>query len=180
MSDDDRRRWDERYAAMPSSSEGDDPPILFAPFADLFPTSGYALDLACGAGADAVWLARRGLHVLGVDISSVAIAQARALAGATGMQSRCEFLEFDLDGGLPPGPQANLVLCNNFRDERLDAAIVRRLAPGGVLAISALSEVGARPGRFRVGAGELQRAFADLTVLAAGEGDGRAWLTARR
>ena len=59
------------------------------------------------------------------------------------------------------------------------ADIIERLAPGGLLAISALSEVGASPGPFRVTAGELGRAFAALERIAAGEGDSVAWLLAR-
>ena len=65
-------------------------------------------------------------------------------------------------------------------DRRLDRAITDRLVPGGLLAISVLSAVGAAPGPFRAEPGELRAAFADLTVIAAGEGDGEAWLLARR
>jgi hypothetical protein len=72
------------------------------------------------------------------------------------------------------------VLCHKFRDARLDSAIMARLAPGGLLAICALSEVGADPGPFRVQAGELERSFAALEPIAAGEADGEAWLLARR
>lgn len=86
----------------------------------------------------------------------------------------------DLDDGLPPGPPVDVILCHKFRDRRLDAAIVERLAPGGLLAISALSEVGAKPGPFRVTAGELPAAFASLEQITAEEGDGEAWLLARK
>ncbi len=74
----------------------------------------------------------------------------------------------------------NVVVCNRFRDRRLDRPIVERLIDGGVLAISALSEVGAAPGPFRAKAGELRRAFDDLDVIEEREGDGEAWLLARR
>ena len=76
-------------------------------------------------------------------------------------------------------PPADVVLCHKFRDPRLDQAIIGRLAPGGLLAIAVLSEVGAAPGPFRAVAGELSAAFADLDEIAAGEGDGCAWLLAR-
>ncbi|BBY59301.1 hypothetical protein MSAR_24370 [Mycolicibacterium sarraceniae] len=72
-----------------------------------------------------------------------------------------------------------MILCHRFRDPRLYQQIVDRLKPGGLLAISVLSEVGAQPGFFRAPAGELDVAFADLQALAAGEGDGQAWLLAR-
>ena len=180
MSDEDRRRWDERYEGRePVSLDEVSPPPVFEAFAELFPTSGHALDVACGRGATAVWLARRGMTVTGFDVSPVAIAQAGELALTCGVQDRCEFVVTDLDGGLPAGPVADVVVCHRFRDARLDGAIISRLAPGGLLAISALSEVGASPGPFRVAAGELSRAFAALEPIAQGEGGGEAWLLAR-
>ncbi|VEG47501.1 methyltransferase [Mycolicibacterium chitae] len=145
----------------------------------MFPTTGHALELACGAGAASVWLARRGMTVHGVDISGVAVDQARDLAARTGVGDNCRFDVVDLDDGLPAGPPADVILCNRFRDPRLDRAILDRLAPGGLFAITALSEVGAAPGRFRAEPGELTAAFAPLKVIAAGEGDGEAWLLAR-
>ncbi|WP_167106308.1 methyltransferase domain-containing protein [Mycobacterium sp. DL592] len=178
MADEDRVRWDGRHADREPGPVG--PPGLFAAYESAFPVAGHALDLACGQGEVSVWLAVRGLHVLGVDVSPVAIAAARELAVRNAVDGRCRFEVLDLDGGLPPGPPANVIVCNKFRDRRLDAAIVERLAPGGLLAISALSEVGAHPGPFRVAAGELEHAFADLDVLAASEADGQAWLLARR
>ncbi len=115
----------------------------------------------------------------GLDVSPVAVGHARELARRSGVGDRCRFDAVDLDDGLPAGPPVDVVLCHKFRDRRLDRAILGRLAPGGVLAISCFSEVGAAPGRFRAGSGELVAAFAALDVIAAGEGGGVAWLVAR-
>ncbi|BDB42640.1 SAM-dependent methyltransferase [Mycobacterium kiyosense] len=150
------------------------------PHMNLLPTAGQALDLACGRGQDSVWLARRGLYVWGLDISAVAIGLARELAQHNNVGDRCRFDVVDLDDGLPPGEPVQLILCHRFRDSRLDRALIDRLAPGGVLAIATLSEVDAAPGPFRARPGELTAAFAELDLLAAGEGDGTAWLVARR
>lgn len=120
------------------------------------------------------------MTVSGFDVSPVAVAQAGELALAGGVAPRCRFVIADLDTGLPAGPPADVVVCHRFRDARLDGEIVARLAPGGLLAISALSAVGASPGPFRVEPGELVRAFTVLEPIAAGEGDGQAWLLARR
>jgi SAM-dependent methyltransferase len=177
----DRHRWDERYSAdvaPPLTAIG--PPDALARHADLFPTAGRALDVACGRGLGAVWLARRGLEVVGLDISPVAIGQARDLARRAGVMDRCRFDVVDLDDGLPAGPPVDVVVCHKFRDRRLDGAIIERVVPGGLLAIAALSEVGATPGPFRAAAGELAAAFGQLDLVAAGEGDGCAWLLARR
>jgi SAM-dependent methyltransferase len=177
VADTDRVRWDQRYADRPPAPIG--PPAAFADHRDLFPSEGHALDLACGQGGASVWLALRGLDVLGVDVSPLAIERARELSSDNGVGGRCRFEVADLDDGLPTGPPAAVIVCHKFRDRRLDTAIVERLAPGGLLAVSALSEVGARPGPFRVAAGELTGAFGALEQVAAGEGDGEAWLLAR-
>ena len=180
MAEADRQRWDERYATKPPPTvDAVGPPEFLAPHLDAVPAAGSALDLACGPGLAAVWLAMRGLQVVGVDVSPVAVAQACELARRAGVSDRCRFEVVDLDGGLPAGPPADLILCHRFRDPRLDHAIVERLAPGGLLAIAVLSEVGATPGAFRAAAGELPAAFAELDLMAAGEGEGHAWLLAR-
>jgi SAM-dependent methyltransferase len=180
MAEEDRRRWNERYATQgPPPVSAVEPPGFVARHAEKFPTAGRALDLACGQGLGAVWLARRGLEVLGVDISPVAVDQARDLAQRSGVGDRCRFDVADLDAGLPAGPPVDVILCHKFRDRRLDRAIAERLAPGGLLAIAALSEVGAAPGPFRAAPGELLAAFARLELIDAGEGDGHAWLLAR-
>ena len=181
MSDEDRTRWDAKYAGRcaptPDTAE---PAAVFAPFSDAFPAAGHALDIACGQGVAAVWLAQRGLQVVGFDVSPVAIEQARAFALRSGAIDRCRFDVVDLDDGLPGGPPVDLIYCARFRDRRLDAPMVQRLAPGGLLAVTALSQVGSTTGRFRAAPGELRTAFADLEVIAEGEADGLAWLLARR
>ncbi|WP_408632954.1 class I SAM-dependent methyltransferase [Mycolicibacterium mengxianglii] len=177
----DRTRWDQRYTrGTPLTPADVAVPAPFSRFAEMFPTSGHALDLACGRGLSAIWLAQRGMSVFGLDISPVAIADARDLAQRCGVDQQCRFEVTDLDGGLPPGPPAEVIVCHMFRDPRLDRAILQRLVPGGLLAVSALSEVGAHPGPFRVRADELETAFAALEVIAAGAGDGTAWLLGRR
>ena len=159
MTDEDRAHWDDRYArCAPVPVDAVAAPQPLAAYEHLVPTAGSALDVACGPGVAAVWLARR---------------------SAVDDRSRCRFRVVDLDHGLPPGPPVDLILCLRFRDPRLDAALVERLRPGGLLAATALSEVGARPGRFRVGPGELPAAFSALDLIAAGEADGEAWLIAR-
>lgn len=182
MALEDRLRWDARYAAEDAAAVDEDAglPAVFAPFAEMFPTSGRALDVACGRGSAAVWLAARGLSVLGLDISPVAVTHARRLAAAAGVSGRCRFETVDLDDGLPPGPLVDVVVCHMYRESRLDRPLIDRLAPGGLLAVAARSEAGAGPGRFRVAPGELTDAFASLDVIGQGEGEGRAWLLGRK
>ncbi|KLI07297.1 SAM-dependent methyltransferase [Mycolicibacterium conceptionense] len=179
MSDKDRIRWDAAYADREPDDDLPALPQVFDGHADQFPVTGSAIDIACGTGRAAVWLAQRGLHVRGIDVSSVAIDRAKRSAIRHGVAGRCRFEVADLDDGLPAGPQVDVVLCHRFRDPGLYPALSARLKPGGLLAVCVLSEVGAEPGRFRAAAGELEAAFAGLETFEAGEADGEAWLLAR-
>ena len=174
MTEYDRARWDERYSGA-LAPESPAPPAVFGAHLEEFPRAGAALDLACGQGATAVWLAGRGLDVLGLDVSPVAVARAAALAERSGVAQRCRISVHDLDHGLPAGPPAAVILCARFWDARLGATIIQRLAPGGVLAITALTT-----GRFAAAPDEFPAAFGALAILASGTADGQHWLLARR
>ncbi len=191
MSTEDQVRWDRRYLesrptdaaradtdATDASVVGLEPPAGFASVIDLLPESGTALDVACGAGGGAVWLAQRGLVVIGVDVSPVAIGLASRLASSSGVESSCRFVEHDLDVGLPQTPSVDLITCHLFSAPNLDAAILERLAPGGTLAITVLSEAGGETGPFRAKPGELLARFGSLDVRHHHEADGRATLVA--
>lgn len=182
VSEADRRHWDRRHAddGLAPIVEAPPPPPVFARLEHLFPISGSALELACGRGRGAVWLAKRGMDYWGVDVSPVAVGFARELVERTGVASKCRFDVVDLDDGLPDGPPVDLLLCHLFFDPLLDRKIVDRLAPGGLLALAVLSEVEHGPGEFRIKAGGLRRAFGGLDMLDHGEEKGMAWLLARR
>jgi SAM-dependent methyltransferase len=64
---------------------------------------GSALDLGCGEGGDACWLAERGWSVVAVDISGTALQRAAAEAGARGLSDRIEFAQHDLSDSFPDG-----------------------------------------------------------------------------
>jgi SAM-dependent methyltransferase len=78
-----KTHWDLKYQqGLPSLTEAD--PFFvsaYEQFAEpLFPNPGAALDLACGLGRHALWLARRNWQVTGVDLSEVAIARLKSAA----------------------------------------------------------------------------------------------------
>lgn len=178
MTIDDRDRWNGRYreaASAPKPSA----PTGFLDVVDMFPAAGSALDIACGVGAGSVWLALRGLVVSAVDGSDVAIDRARELAALHGVAERCRFEVFDLDEGIPAGTPVELLTCHLFSAPALDEAMRARLVPGGVLAITVLSEVGASPGPFRARPGELLERFSTLELLHHREGEGSATLVGR-
>jgi SAM-dependent methyltransferase len=77
--------WDRRYGGRELLWTGEPNRFLVAETAALRP--GSALDLACGEGRNAVWLAEQGWRVTGVDFSEVALEKARGLADARGVDA---------------------------------------------------------------------------------------------
>ncbi len=75
----DAHAWDERYAASAQVWSTAPNQFVEAALADLPP--GDALDLACGEGRNAIWLAGKGWRVTAADFSAVAVDRARRLAG---------------------------------------------------------------------------------------------------
>ena len=146
----------------------------------MFPTSGQALEIACGRGQAAVWLALRGMNVQALDVSPVAIDLARRLADDHGVAQRVRFEVWDLDEGLPPGPQVDFVLSHMYRDPKLYLAMADRVGSGGLLAVAGLSEIGGEAGSFRAARGELREAFGQLQILVEAEGNGVTWLMGRK
>ncbi len=86
--------WDERYRSADAIWSGDPNPQLVAEVAGL--ASGTALDIGCGEGADAVWLAERGWHVTAIDISGVALERARSAASNAGVAERIDWRHGDI------------------------------------------------------------------------------------
>ena len=100
---------------------------------------GRALDLGCGEGGDAIWLAGRGWTVTGIDIAPTAIARARAAADAAGLgEDRIRFLAADL-AAVAHDELFDLVTASFFHStvELPRTDILRRaagrVAPGGHL-----------------------------------------------
>ncbi len=93
--------WEQRYAGSDKVWSGRANQALVDVASALTP--GRALDLGCGEGGDAVWLAQHGWQVTGVDISPSAIARARAAADTLGLgQDRIHFVVTDLDADAHP------------------------------------------------------------------------------
>ncbi|MGA9853804.1 MAG: class I SAM-dependent methyltransferase [Gammaproteobacteria bacterium] len=87
--------WNESYVAGDApwdTGEPDNHLVEFVRSGAIAP--GRALDVGCGTGTNALWLVEQGFKVLGVDIASVAIEQARAKAAKAKMDCRFETLDF--------------------------------------------------------------------------------------
>jgi SAM-dependent methyltransferase len=93
--------WEERYGSRPQVWSGRVNPVLTDVAAGLPPLT--ALDLGCGEGGDAVWLARQGWQVTAVDISRIAVERGRAAAREAGIGERITWLVQDLGEWVPSG-----------------------------------------------------------------------------
>ncbi len=91
--------WDELYRE--SRWSGDVNVVLERIVAPLSP--GTALDLGCGEGGDAIWLAGRGWQVRAVDISQVALDRATGVAAGLRLTGRIRWERHDLDVSFPDG-----------------------------------------------------------------------------
>jgi 2-polyprenyl-3-methyl-5-hydroxy-6-metoxy-1,4-benzoquinol methylase len=138
VTDTDRDRWDTRHMAADDADPA--PSEFLVEHAAQLPSAGRALDVACGRGRNAVWLARRGLKVDAVDISSIALAKAMSLATRHGVADRVRTIEHDLAKGLPSLNGAyDVVMCLHFRQPALWPRMRELVAPGGVLLIETLA-----------------------------------------
>lgn len=180
MSDADRQKWDARYAAG-SHSDLAEPCGVLAQHINLA-TVGRALDVACGAGRNALFLARQGFVVDAVDISSVGMALGQQAAQAQQLSVTWHAMDL-LDAPRLPGSDYDLIVMCHFIAPELLAQLPGRLAPGGVLMVEQHLQwsdpVGGGlrgPGskRFRVAPGsllaQLQAADQSLQTLVEQEG----------
>jgi SAM-dependent methyltransferase len=134
---DDTRDWDEVYRR-----EGDEVAIwsgepngsLVAEVADLPP--GTALDVGCGEGGDAIWLARRGWRVTAIDPSGVALARAEAAARAADVAMtwiQAGLLELAVPRGGYDLVSAQYPVLRHTPDDAAMVALLGAVAPGGTL-----------------------------------------------
>ena len=134
----DREDWDRRYAGRELLWTGEPNRFLVAETAGLRP--GRALDIACGEGRNAVWLAEQGWQATGVDFSEVALAKARQLADVRGVQT--DWVAADLVDYRPEPCAFDLVIVFYLQVSAAQRhAIVRAaaeaVAPGGTFLLVA-------------------------------------------
>ncbi|MDZ4688824.1 MAG: class I SAM-dependent methyltransferase [Planctomycetaceae bacterium] len=166
MSAADRSKWDAKYAAVPVATELAVDPWFSEVVAPLSP--GRALDVACGLGHHAIWLAERGWQVTAVDVSPVGLTKARELADHRSVT--VEWLEADLDEFCPEAAAFDLIAVFRFLDRRhLPQRLTNALKPQGRLVYStfcAMQSVAAgdhvRNPAFVLQSGELPALFPQL------------------
>ncbi len=132
----DRADWDKRYAATDLVWGASPNRTVEAELSDQPARGRRALDLACGEGRNALWLAERGWRVTAADFSRVAIERARKLADQRGLEvdwQEADVAALDSD----PGAYALVIILylqvpEDDRSRVLDRAVAA-LAPGGEL-----------------------------------------------
>lgn len=130
--------WDDRYRERGTLWGSEPNRLLVEVASDLEP--GTALDLGCGQGRNALWLAGLGFTVTGLDLSPVAVAQANEMAKEAGLDATFEAV--NLMAWDPDGEVWDLVLLAYIHlpeDMRtaVHAAAKRAVAPGGRVVVIA-------------------------------------------
>ena len=164
------RNWDEHYSD-PANLDFTPAPLLVEAAGMLRP--GRALDIACGYGRNALYLASLGWQVTAVDRSAVAIRLLRERSGSAAVDARQADLE---RGEFPIAAGAYDLVCDFFYLQRdLFPSIREGVRLGGVfLGAIHLREGEGAPGRrnpmFQMDPGELRREFAGWKILFYSEG----------
>ena len=126
--------WDRRYAEGEQLWSGQPNGALVAEVAGLEP--GRVLDVGCGEGADAVWLASRGWDVTALEVSGVALRRAARHAEDAGVRIRwvhAELAEARLSAGSFDLVSAQYPALLRTPDAAAERALLAAVAPGGVL-----------------------------------------------
>jgi tellurite methyltransferase len=188
MSDAERDKWNQRYRDGAYESRTH-PTALLSEWLPRLPV-GRALDVACGAGRNALYLAAHGYRVDALDISDVALARGRRIAAERGLDVHwiCADLGESPDATLPE-VDYDLIVWVRYTHRDFMPHLIRRLKPGGALLceqhlVSEAAVAGPSNPAFRLPPGELERMARDLHVVHYQEGpivdpDGRTVALAR-
>lgn len=147
-----------------------EPSRLLLDFIPALPV-GRALDIACGEGRNAIYLAREGFDVDAIDISDAALNKGRTAAGGL----KINFTAADLEGFKIPANTYELIVNFNYLQRSLVPAIKNGLKRGGYLIFETYTleqkELGhPKNPEFLLGPNELLRLFSDLHIIYYREG----------
>ncbi len=166
---DDARRWNERYSQDARYATFTQPRPFLIDQAHWLPSTGLALDVAMGLGGNAAFMLERGLRVIGVDISSVAVARAKI------SQPALMAVIADLDRFYLPVCRFDVILNFYYLQPDLWHHYEDALRPEGILIFETLTRemLSLQPDRdpaFLLAPGALRDGFPHLEVLAYREG----------
>ena len=167
MSGADRVKWDHIYESS-GVDETAKPCLVLSSHSHLLPTGGAALDLACGRGGNALFLAARGYNTRAWDISAVAIQRLADLARQRGVPLTAQQRDVTAD---PPEPESfDVIVVSRFLDQALAPAICAALKEQGLLFYQTfirekVSEFGPHNPAYRLDANELLHLFSPLHLI---------------
>lgn len=159
--------WNDRYRSKEHQAEEKDasPTPLLAETAQPLPP-GRALDLACGAGRNALWLAANGWNVTAVDGSPAAIALLRDQASARALTITAQAADLQAGEYQITRSAWDLIVIAYYLQRDLFNPAKQGVAPGGILlAIVHISEPGEEPKETRLERGQLAAYFQDWEIL---------------
>ena len=164
--------WNERYRLRERPAEDLDvtpTPLVTATAAKLVP--GKALDLACGAGRNALWLAEHGWEVTAVDGAHAAIEILRTRSAERGLEINTVVADLERDEfEIEPSAWDLVVMCYYLQRNLFEPA-KRGVGPGGILiSIVHITESGEEDGPHRLRPGQLEKYFAGWEILHRYEG----------
>jgi len=161
-----KSKWDSRYR---ESNIGDSAPAsVLQNNAHLLPENGLALDLACGLGANAIFLAQKGLMVSAWDISEVAIEKLKVFAGSSHLDITPEV--YDVEALLPPMNSFDVIVVSYFLNRELAVPLMAALKTGGLLFYQTytrtkITDSGPSNPDFLLAENELLTMFSSLRVI---------------
>lgn len=161
-----RDKWDRIYREAGDAIP--EPVPVLADNAHLLPVAGIALDLACGLGGNALFLARQGLDTHAWDISPQAIRRLNAYGQRLGVALRTEIR--DVVEYPPAEESCDVIVVSHFLERSLVPAISAALKPGGLLFYQTYTrekaaEVGPTNPAFLLDTNELLRLFSSLRLV---------------
>lgn len=166
-----RATWNSRWREKADDTWEPDPWLLKV--RPLLP-GGRALDIACGRGRNALYLAEQGLSVTAIDVSEEALAQLAAEASRRNLQIETRQVDLETAPHLAAG-EFDLVLDFFYLHRPLLPALRQSVRPGGVAVLRTFSRAGSFPGGpdnpdIVLHTGELLEIFAGWTTLLHEEG----------
>jgi SAM-dependent methyltransferase len=152
------------------------PALWLTANAELLPRDGDALDVACGSGRHALWLAERGLRTLAVDRSPDHVRVVNEEGRRAGLPVRAEVMDLE-DGPVRIAASGyDVIVVVHYLHRPLFPDLIGALRPGGVLVYETFTRAQAMRGKptnpaFLLEPGELLKLTRPLEVLASREGD---------
>ena len=160
----DKHKWNQRYQASECSSLASQ---VLVENVHLLAKQGDALDLACGLGANAIFLAKQGLSTIAWDISDIAIDKLNASCENLSLQIGTEVRDVVLN---PPAQSSfDVIVVSRFLERTIVPSLIEALRPGGFIfyqtfVVNKQTDIGPSNPEYLLKSNELLRLFQSLIV----------------